>query len=123
MEGSSWIMIFGRKSDYFWFYYLNLTKHKLLLGIRSSWTGKVDENCSSVSGMRLKMSSKQVFQVSLMSMRNFPVNKIRARQQRSREDLGSYSLCLGEPLVQGAYIFELVIMSSLSFICPEYEYS
>jgi hypothetical protein len=76
MGGFFWIMIFGRKSDYFWFFYLNLTKHKLLLGIRSSWIGKVGENCSSVSGMRLETSSKQVFQVSLMSMRNFPVNKI-----------------------------------------------
>jgi hypothetical protein len=88
MEGFSWIMIFGRKSDYFWFFYLNLTKHKLLLGIRSSWTGKVDENCSSVSGMRLKMSSKQVFQVSLMSMPNFLGNEIMGKtaeeQRRSR---------------------------------------
>jgi len=79
MEGFSWIMIFGRKSHYFWFFYFNLTKQKLLLGIRSSWIGKVGENCSSVSGMRLRMSSKRVFQVSLMSMRTFLVNKIRGK--------------------------------------------
>jgi hypothetical protein len=59
----------------------------------------VDETCSSVSGMRLKMSLKQVFQVSLTSMRNFPVNEIASRKWRSREDLGSYPLFLGKALV------------------------
>ena len=97
-------MIFGRKSSYFLVFSLNLAEHRLLLDIQSSWKGKVDESCSSVSGMRLEMSSKQVFQVSLMSMRNFLANEIGLRQKRSREDLGLYSLCLRKALAYDANI-------------------
>jgi hypothetical protein len=54
---------------------LNLTNHKLPLDIRPLWRGKVGVDGSSISGMTLEMSSKQVSQMSLMSIRWLPVSE------------------------------------------------